>query len=123
MIISQLYNTRSIRDSRISSCIGSFPTRFSSVQSIRRFERTGTRRTTRSDLKLRHDVLNFNLLVCVFRNVDLSRYARGLRPAGQIHGVAEQTVPRHPVTDHAGDHLAAVYAYCYALRIIVKKKN
>jgi hypothetical protein len=65
-------------------------------------------------------VFNLNVLVRIFRDVDLSRYTRGLRPAGQVHGVAEQTVPRHPMTDHAGDHLAAVYAYCYALR---KKNN
>lgn len=64
-----------------------------------------------------------HVLVCVLRNVDLSRYARGLSPAGQIHGVTEQTVPGHPVTDHPGHHLAAVYANRYALRKFVKKNQ
>lgn len=55
------------------------------------------------------------VLVCVFRHVDFAGYSRGFCPAGQIYGVAEQTVPGHPVTNHSRHHLAAVYADGYAL--------
>lgn len=67
--------------------------------------------STVGELKVRVMILILHqTVVRRFGDVDLARLTGGLRSAGQVDRVAKQTVARHSLADHSGDHLARVQA-------------
>jgi len=48
--------------------------------------------------------------VSILRNINFPWLTGGLRATGEIHGISEQAIARHPVTNHAGNHFTTVYS-------------
>lgn len=55
------------------------------------------------------------LLISLVGHVYPALSPGGLGPAGEVNGVAEETVTGHPLTDHPRHHFTGVDAHCDAL--------